>query len=109
MLVRGEAIEPDANEAAGCFFQFMTAGMPPAEASSFLDEAGVLLERLREDARAGDDDVQEWRSDIYTAVSGHLMSCVHEMPNLRETNWNALLSELGTRLLDDSGSIKLRS
>jgi len=81
----------------------MTAGMPPAEATAFVAEATTAWERVREAAEAGDDNLREWRSNLFTAVSGQLLSGIQETPNLRATNWRAVLSELCMRLLNDFG------
>jgi hypothetical protein len=103
MLVRTETVQPDSDKAASCFFHFMTAGMPPAEASIFVDETVTAWERVRGAAEAGDDNVREWRSNLYTAVSGHLLTGIQDVPNPRATNWKALLSDLCVRLLNNFG------
>ncbi len=108
MLVRGEGFEPDPDKASFCFFHFMTAGMPPAEAATFVAEATTAWDRARAAAEAGDEDVSEWRSNLYTAVSGQLLTGIQDVPNLRATNWNALLSELCTRLRNDFGDAHAR-
>lgn len=109
MLLRGEGVQPDPEKAAACFLQFMTTGMPPAEAPTFVDEAATAWNRVRGAAETGDDNIREWRSNLYTAVSGQLLSGIQDVPNLRATNWNALLNELCTRLLDDFGDPYARS
>jgi len=108
MLVRGEGVEPDPDKAAACFFHFMTTGMPLAEAPTFVAEAATAWNRVRGAAEAGDDDLREWRSNLYTAVSGQLLTGIQDVPNLRATNWNALLSELCMRLLNDFGDAYAR-
>ncbi len=108
MLVRGEGFQPDPDKAAACFFHFMTAGMPPADAPTFVDEAATAWNRVREAAEAGDDNIREWRSNLYTAVSGQLLTGIQDVPNLRATNWNVLLNELCTRLLNDLGDAYAR-
>lgn len=99
-LLRQEGTEPDIDEAATCFFHFMTVGMPPDEAAAFAGDAGMLFERLRDAAQSGDEVIREWRSDLYTAVSGKLLTGIQDVSNLGATNWNALLNDLCARLLD---------
>ena len=108
MLVRSEDVQPDTDKAAACFFHFMTTGMPPTEAPTFVDEAATAWNRVREAAEAGDDNLREWRSNLYTAVSGQLLTGIQDVPNLRATNWNALLSELCLSLLNDFGDAYAR-
>jgi hypothetical protein len=108
MLVRGEGIDSDPDQAAACFFHFMATGMPPAEAAAFMDEACTAWERLRQAAETGDDNLREWRSDLFTAVSGHLLSGIEDLPNLRATNWKVLFADLCTRLLNDFGDAYAR-
>jgi hypothetical protein len=92
-LVRAEEVQPDSDKAAFCFFHFMTAGMPPAEASTFVDETVTAWNRVRGAAEAGDDNVRQWRSNLYTAVSGQLLTGIQDVPNLKATNWKAVLSD----------------
>jgi len=108
MLVRGEGVQPDSDKAAACFFHFMTVGMLPAEAPTFVDEATTAWNRVRGAAEAGDDNIREWRSNLYTAVSGQLLTGIQDVPNLRATNWNALPNELCMRLLNDFGDAYAR-
>ena len=108
MLVRSEGIQPDPDKAAACFFHFMTTGMPPAEAPGFVDEAAAAWNRVREAAEVGDDSIREWRSNLYTAVPGQLLTGIQDVPNLRATNWKELLNGLCTRLLNDFGDAYAR-
>jgi hypothetical protein len=100
MLVRTEGVAPDTDKAGGCFFQFMTAGLPSAEAQSFLGEAIGVWNRARDEAEADNENMREWRSNLYTAVSGQLLTGIQDVPNLRQTNWNVLLNDLGVRFVE---------
>jgi len=100
MLARTEGVEPDADKAGGCFFQLMTAGLPSAEAQSFLGEAVSVWNRARDEAEAGNENMREWRSNLHTAVSGQLLAGIKDVPNLSQSNWKALLNDLGVRFVE---------
>jgi hypothetical protein len=104
MLVRSEGIEADSDKAGGCFFIFMTAGMSPGDADAFLSNTVRVWNQGRDEAESGNEDMQEWRSNLYTAVSGQLLTGVQDIPNLRNTDWNAMFRDLGGRLIELSAS-----
>jgi hypothetical protein len=83
----------------------MTAGQSSDEAQSFVAEAASVWERARREAQAGDENMKEWCSNLYTAISGHLLTGIHDVPNLRERNWSELLHDLGAWLIEHCDSV----
>jgi hypothetical protein len=108
MLLRQDGTKPGADEAAACFFTALSGDMPPQESTAFASEAVMLFERVGESARAGDEIPREWRSHLYTAVSGQLLSALQVASNLAARNWNDLLRELCSRPRGTLGDSNVR-
>lgn len=104
MLIRTEGIEPNVDKAAGCFLIFMTSEMSPSDSDLFISNTVSVWNRGRDEAETGNEKMREWRSDLYTALSGHLLTGIQDVPNLRATDWKALFNDLDGRFIELSVS-----
>src|SRR2546427_5734030 len=72
-------------------FPYTTLFRSPAEAATFVAEATTAWDRARGAAEAGDEDVSEWRSNLYTAVKRFER---HSLTDRKSTRLNSSHSQI---------------
>jgi hypothetical protein len=101
-LVGGEKFEPDREKVYASIFTFMTTDLEPTQSDAFVADASTPWIGIAQAANRGGENVQEWLSNLFTAVSGHLLARIQDVPNLRATNWDQMLDDLFMRLLEQT-------